>query len=84
MKNRRRRRGLYRSHNVHARMYTTDFRSLLKYCIKTHQSISQALERSVINEMKNNPQVCYTWAETVAHLRMIQASIHALTAMSAD
>jgi hypothetical protein len=62
-------------------MYTTDYRSLLKYCIKTHQSISQALERSVINEMKNNPQVGYTWAETVAHLRMIQASIHTLTAM---
>jgi hypothetical protein len=57
-------------------MYTTDFRSLLKYCIKTHQSISQVLERSVINEMKNNPQVGYTWAETVAHLRVVQAKIH--------
>jgi hypothetical protein len=68
-------------HSVHVRLYTITFRSLLKYCVKTKQTISEAIERSLINEMRNNPQLGYNWGEIVAHLRAAQASIRSLTAL---
>jgi hypothetical protein len=57
------------------------FRSLVRYCIRTYLTISQAVERSIVKEMRDNPQLGYNWQENVAHLRAAQASIHVLTAL---
>ncbi len=49
--------------------------------MQTNRTISQAIERSLLNEMRDNPQLGYNLRGNVAHLRAAQASIHVLTAL---